>query len=233
MTSCIDPCELEEGALSAFLENPHDARTAAHLARRPHCAAQVAAYRQTLALLETLLYRQACPAVEMLALYQLNLTTPVERLVIAAHVRDCPHCQRELDELAQNDDTSSLFDRLRQGVGVLIAAPVSTFRQPATSLRGETPPLLRFRAGDLEIHLSQQPGHSLGQRTLLGRLTSLATVTPPEPGTEIWLWRSDFASATVIEADGIFTFENVEPGQYSLGLEWQGTAVSVPEVEIV
>ncbi|MEJ5312353.1 MAG: zf-HC2 domain-containing protein [Anaerolineae bacterium] len=233
MTRCIDPCELEEGALSVFLENPRDARVAAHLARCSYCATQVAAYRRTLSLLETRLYRHDCPAVEMLALYQLNLTTPAERLVIAAHVRDCPHCQRELDELARSDEAPSLFERLRQGVGVLIAGPVSTFHPKAISLRGETPPLLRFRVGDLEIHLSQQPGHSLGLRTLLGRLTLLTAVAPPEPGTEIWLWRSDFATATVIEADGIFTFENIEPGQYSLGLEWQGAAVSVPKVEIV
>lgn len=233
MTRCIDPCELEEGALSAFLENPHDARIAAHLARCPHCAAQVVAYRQILAVSKTQLYRQACPATEILALYQLNLTTPAERLVIAAHVRDCLYCQRELDELARSDDAPSLFERLRQGVNVLTAAPVSTLRQQAPALRGETSPLLRFRAGDLEIHLSQQPGHSLGQRTLLGRLTSLVTVTSPEPGTEVWLWRADFAIVTVIEADGIFTFENIEPGQYNLGLEWQGTVVSVPEVEIV
>ena len=225
-------CELE-GALSAFLENPHDARVAAHLSRCPHCTAQVAAYRQTLALLKTQLYRQACPAAETLVLYQLNLTTPAERLVIAAHVRDCLYCQRELDELARSDATPSLFERLRQGIGILIAGPVSTFHQKATSLRGEAPPLLRFRVKDLEIHLSQQSGHSLGQRTLLGRLTSLAAITPPEPGTEIWLWRSDFACATVVEVDGMFTFEDIEPGRYSLGLEWQGTAVSVPEVEIV
>ncbi len=233
MTKCIDPYELTEGALSAFLENPHDARVAAHLARCPHCAALVAAYRQTLSLLKTRLYRHDCPDVETLALYQLNLVTPAERLVIAAHVRDCPHCQRELDELTRSNDAPSLFERLRQGVNVLTAAPISTLRQPATALRGEPSPLLRFRAGDLEIHLSQQPGHSFGQRTLLGRLTSLATVTPPEPGTEVWLWRADFAIVTVIEADGIFTFENIEPGQYNLGLDWQGTVVSVPEVEIV
>ncbi|HNT73523.1 MAG TPA: hypothetical protein PKH77_00750 [Anaerolineae bacterium] len=233
MMTCIDPYELEEGALSAFLEDGADARVAAHLARCPYCAARVAAYRLTLARLKTQLYRRACPPAEILALYQLALATPAERLTIAAHVRECPHCRRELDELARDAVSPSLLDRLRQGVDVLVAAFVPAPRLQAAPQRGETPPLLRFRVGDLEIHLSQQSGHELGQRTLLGRLWSMTTGAPPEPGTEVWLWRADEAWAAVVEADGTFTFDDVEPGRYSLGLEWQGAAAAIPEVEIV
>jgi hypothetical protein len=44
--------------------------------------------------------------------------------------------------------------------------------------------------------------------------------------------RDEQAWATAVEAGGVFTFEEIEPGEYDLGLEWEGQAVLIRGVTV-
>lgn len=229
---CIDPDALEEGELLAYLEGTAADSVRAHLAQCSYCRARLAEMRGTQALLRAVLWRHACPAPERLGLYQLRLLPAEEQLLLAQHVRACPHCQRELQALAAEETQPSLLQRLRTTLDVLPArlAPVAL---AAGNLRGGGAPLQRFRAGTLDIHISVQPGHRRGQRTLLGQLF------PPEGelaalvGQEVWLLQYDEAWAAALETDGVFIFEGLEPGTYQLGLAWQEQVISIPNVAVL
>lgn len=243
MTQCVDPSELEEGALIAFVDGrrtPLDrasARVQAHLDRCPHCRAQVAVLHCTLAQLRAQLYRTSCPAPEELGLYQLNLLPPDEQLVIARHVRECPHCRRELDQLAGTEERPSLLERVRSAVRahsehLIEAQLIPVTGQAAAAFRGPAARSQRFRADDVELHVSVYPGHNRGRRTVMGRISLHDGTVSPPLGTEIWLMQGDEAWAAAVEAEGVFTFEDVVLGAYALSLEWEGQVVVVKEVVV-
>ena len=229
---CIAPDALEEGDLLAYLEGTAADSVRAHLAQCPHCRARLAEMRRAQALLRAVLWRHACPAPERLGLYQLRLLPAEEQLLLAQHVRACPHCQRELQALAAEETQPALLQRWRAALDVLPARLVPVAFATG-DLRGVGAPLQRFRAGALDIHISVQPGYKRGQRTLLGQLF------PPEGelaalvGQEVWLLQQNEAWAAVIETDGVFIFEGLEPGTYQLGLTWQAQLISIPNVSVL
>lgn len=234
MNECVDQAELEEGDLIAYIDGAASDKVQAHLARCPRCAALAETYHRTENLLRATLYRYSCPDPEQLALYQLNLLSPGERLVLARHVRECRHCRRELDELAREGDRPSLLERLRQAAGVVEAALLPVPRLSAAPLRGTAVGLQRYRAEGLDVHISIQTGRDRGARTLMGRLVPRDQTLLPTPGLEVWLIKDEDedAYAAPVEAAGSFAFEGIEPGEYSLGLEWDGRAILVQGIEV-
>ncbi len=196
------------------------------------------AYRRMEALLRTHLYRRSCPPPEQLSLYQLdrqsglNLLSAEEKLVIAQHVRQCPHCQRELEDLAEPNVPPSLRARLRRAVARIEAQFVPIPGWQAAGLRGQGQPPQRFRTEDLEVHLSQQPGYRHGRWMLLGRLEPRTHTTPKVAGTTVWLTQGEEAWETSVTADGTFAFEEVMAGTYDVTLAWQDRVVILREVQI-
>jgi hypothetical protein len=131
--------------------------------------------------------------------------------------------------------------RLRQAKDIFEATLLPPLRLRQVSLRdafpvrGPTGPRLkRFRAQEagIDLHISVLESHKRGVRTLMGRLVPHEETIQPAPGLEIWLMRGEQAWTALTEAGGVFTFEKVEPGVYSIGLEWNEQAVVVREVEV-
>lgn len=232
MSKCIDPSEVKEGSLAAYIDGQASEKVRAHVERCPHCAAQVEAQRRTTAIARAALYRLSCPDSEELGLYQLRLLPASEQLIVARHVRECPHCQRELAELARADDAPSLPERVRQAVSVIEARLTPMPHQAARAFRGPSASSRRFRTDDLELHVSVQPGHGRGRWTVMGRLSPLDSNASLSPGMEIWLMQDGEAWAAAVETGGVFAFEDVSPGTYALSLEWAGQAVVAREVVV-
>lgn len=232
MSKCIDPSKMREGALAAYIDGQASEEVQEHVRRCPHCAAQVEAQRRTTAITRAALHRLSCPDSEDLGLYQLRLLPESEQLIVARHMRECPHCQRELAELAKEDDGLSLPERVRRAVDVIEAQLTPMPRRAAYAFRGSSASSRRFRTDELELHVSMQPGHSRGRRTVMGRLSTRDPQKSPPPGTEVWLMQDGEAWATVVEAGGVFAFEDVSPGSYALSLEWAGRPVVAREVVV-
>lgn len=235
MNECVNPLELNEGDLMACVDGRADARVQAHLSRCPYCQAQVDVYRSVTHLLRETLYRRSCPAPEQLALYQLNLLSPRERLVMSRHIRECPHCRQEIDELACEEDKPSLLERLRQAIGIVEAVlePVSYVH--ARQVRGleDEPALQRFRAQEIQVNISVQEGYNRGWRTVMGQLLRQDEILPIPADLTVWLMQDKEAWAAPIEGDGTFLFEEIEPGKYSVGFEWQEQLVLIREIVVI
>jgi len=232
MTECINPTEIQEGDLLAYAEGETSLAVQDHVQHCAHCAERVAVYSRLDRWLLAGLYRTSCPAPDTLAQWQLHLLPADEELQLAAHVRACPHCAHELEELVAVDDDlrSALLDRLR-GVSRWLEATLVTAAPRPVGLRGVSAPQRRYRAGDLDVFVGSQMGAG-GQR-LIGRLRPPADQRAGAVGVEVWLVHKGRALGSRFTDDlGHFVFPAVAPGQYDLGFDWQGQAVLIRGVEV-
>jgi hypothetical protein len=232
MTECINPTEIQEGDWLAYAEGEANPAVQDHVQRCAYCAERAAVYSRLDQWLLAGLYRTSCLAPDTLARWQLHLLPADEELSVAAHVRTCPHCASELEELAAVDDDlrSALLDRLR-GVSRWLEATLVTAAPRPVGLRGGPVPQRRYRAGDLDIFVGSQI-ESVGRR-LIGRLRPPANQRAGAVGVEVWLVQGGQALDSRFTDDlGHFVFPAVAPGQYDLGFDWQGQAVLIRGVEV-
>lgn len=232
MSRCIAPAEIQPGDLVAYLEGEADPGVQEHVRRCPHCAQRVAALADLDRQLLVSRYRVSCPSSEQLALWQADLLAAEEQLQVAAHVRDCPHCQRELADLAAVDDDllDALLERLQGVVRWLEATLVSTAPLPV-GLRGLALPQRRYQADDLTIFVGSRTAPR--GRQLIGRLYPHSTPRPSVEQIEVWLVRQGEAvSRQHTDELGHFVFSDLAPGRYDLGVGWQGKAVLLRDVEV-
>ena len=147
-TNCVFPPELDDKQLLAYLDDPDTHQeTARHLEKCSYCREKAQALDGFQKRLTTRLYRITCPSPMELGEYHLRMLPANQNLVVAQHIRDCPHCSQEIAELEgflhELPSQLSVSDRIQ----VLIAQLVSggqadrdhgTFSQaPAfTGLRG-------------------------------------------------------------------------------------------------
>jgi hypothetical protein len=236
-TQCIDPSAIKEGTLLAYIDGQENEQVRRHLERCSYCAAQAESLRRMTATLKATLYRHSCPPPEQLALYQLRLLPASAQLAMAKHVRECPHCTTELAELARVEHKAPLLERLRRTADVIQAVLVPSPRPSTAPLRGVSSIPQRFRAADeslvspLDILVSVLPGHSRRHKTVMGRLLCGEDLLP-NAASEVCLIRNGDPRASPLEVGGTFVFHDVEPGEYDIGLEWQGRIVLLKQVVV-
>jgi anti-sigma factor RsiW len=96
---CRMPPPLSEEELSQVLDGTASSHVLDHLAQCASCTARLKEYEQFESALKTRLYRLNCPGVNQLGEYHLGLVDDEETQAIRAHLKRCPHCRAELDEL--------------------------------------------------------------------------------------------------------------------------------------
>jgi hypothetical protein len=236
MTECIDLAAIKEGDLMAYLEGDTEDRVREHVENCSVCADEVARLRETSRGLLTLMYRADCPAPEILAQYQMDLLSNSDQLEVAAHVRTCPHCARELEELVIREEEE---DSLTQMILHVLEDVVQTVEATMTP-RGRPHPVgvrgtedggrtFHFHADDpstvseatseqaVDVLIGFQPGTpATGTRTLLGSVVQTEAVS----GGRAWLFREgDKPVSSLVDHLGTFTFTDLAPGEYDLALE--------------
>ena len=232
MTECINPSEIQEGDLLAYAEGQVGAEVQDHVQRCAYCAERTALFERIDQRLRAGLYRTSCPPSDVLTRWQFRLLPVGEELQVAAHVRTCPHCTRELEELAAVDDDllSVLLEPLRGVSRWLEATLVATAPRPV-GLRGVAVPQRRYRAGDLDVFVGSQMRPE--GRRLMGRLRSSAEEETQVAGVKVWLAQEGQVLESCHTDDrGHFAFTDIPPGQYDLGFAWQGEAVLIRGVEV-
>jgi anti-sigma factor RsiW len=94
--NCIDPAAIREGDLMAYVDGIAEKAVAQHIRRCPACARAA----QELAVLQSALtinlYRHSCPDPDLLLAHRQGELEGGEELALAQHLRQCPHCAREL-----------------------------------------------------------------------------------------------------------------------------------------
>jgi len=226
---CIDPTEIQEGELVAYLHGDASSGIAGHITRCAYCAEQVEQMRVVDAQLLAAFYRDNCPEAQALADLALNRLPAIEKLRVSAHVRTCPACQEEIQivrPLTVDSTPPSLLERLREALALaLVAQPVTVAPAPVRGLGWQG----RFEVDDLVITLSFQ------EHRLTGRLRARSAAPGADYSGQAWLFDleeiSDAPPQSLIDEKGYFEFADVATGPYDILIHSQGQYVTLKTVQ--
>ncbi len=214
---CINPSEVEEGDLVAYIHGDAPPRVVKHVAECAFCAARVEQLRMTDAALLSLFYRSRCPTAETLAAFVLDQLPAVEKLRVAAHVRTCPACAEEVASVkGLADEPPTFLGWLKEKLSQAALAHQIAFSP--SPLRGPGWWKGRFEADDLVVTLSVYGDGLTGRVRRRSDLSGVAS-------GEAWLVGADdgrnVPQATIDER-GRFQFDAPPPGDYVLLLHVAG-----------
>lgn len=227
-TNCAFPPELDDKQLSAYLDGIADEATLSHLKRCARCREKAEALDRFQKRLANRLYRATCPPSIELGEYHLHLLPASQMLIVGQHVRECPHCAREISELEGflSEPEPSLTEKLIGGAKVLIARLVGGTLSPATiALRGEARGPMTFAADGIAIVLDIQPAPE-AKANILGQVA--ADRQDDWTGALVELRKDGLlqVSSTVDDLGG-FQCLGVIPGQYELRITPENDSVVV------
>jgi hypothetical protein len=238
MMTCISPPEPEDRLLMAFLDGEADPETILHLKECQHCGKRVESLAREQKLLTSRFFRITCPSATELGEYHLHMLTAPQMLMVSQHLRDCPYCPQEINQLEEflSDlgpaPESSLLGRAKVLIAKLVSGgkPSGLTGDPAFALRGESEGPMTFQVGGNLIVIDIQQT-SDGKLNLLGQVAadqqddwtdasvSLRQENQPERKTKV-------------DDLGAFQFEDVLRGFIDLEIEARdGTVVVIPTFE--
>ncbi|MGB7874749.1 MAG: hypothetical protein WBL25_10225, partial [Anaerolineales bacterium] len=119
----------------AFLDGEADPETALHLQQCDYCRDRAKTLEREQKLLTSRLYRASCPSTDELGEFHLRMLPSDRMLVISQHLRECPHCTREIDQLKEYLSDLAPEGNLLQKTKRLVAKLVSG--QGTPSMVGE------------------------------------------------------------------------------------------------
>ncbi len=234
MDTCINPNEIAAGELLAYVDGAAPERVVQHVARCAHCAALAREYAHTQQVLRGVMYRAACPEPEVLGKFYLRELGIRERLRVARHLRQCPHCRAELARYKLSPDERNavpgLWAQLQNAVTEIMEATQLTPQWQLASVRG---PYARqeYQVGATKIVLEKQP-QGYGRVKLVGK------VKAPENEREMWKGHAVYLYAAAraiaqshINARGFFFLEHLPPGKYELRVDLPGQEIWLGNIE--
>lgn len=239
MIKCVKPDEIQEGDWVTYLHGEASETVNEHIKQCAFCAEQVEQLRMLDARLLNAFYRDACPTPEVLADYSLGRLTDVERLRVAAHVRNCPACSEELASVEnwQVSEPPSLLTQLREALALAwLAHPVA---QGSLALRGAGWQG-RFEQAGVVVTLSSHSGSLTGR--VRRRAGVQASSAGPAPGVDqreqAWLLGREESTegeplVSPLDERGRFLFPALAPGEYDLLLNVEGRDIAVERIMMV
>jgi len=230
--NCISPPELSDRQLLEFLDGEAEPETTHHLGICQYCRNKADALAQLQNGLTTRLYRITCPSPLELGEYHLRILPSPQMLVIAQHVRECPHCEAEVAQLENflKDLTADVKPGLPEIVRVLVARLVDG-AAPMPALRGERKGPIILEAEGVVITLDVEPG-SDGQVSILGQVA--ADEQDQWTNALIELQQADRQPVTTSLDDlGAFRFEAIRPGATQIMItSTEGVVIQSPDIDI-
>lgn len=243
-TNCAFPPELDDKQLFVYLDGEADRETATHLERCTYCRERAASLDRLQKRLTTRLYRMTCPSPIELGEYHLRTLPAPQMLVVGQHLRECPHCAREVSQLEDflSDLEPMPRDSVRGKAQFLIARLVggpaerrqkeeSGFAPVVPALRGEAKGPITFEADGIVIVLDLQPADG-GKVNILGQVA--ADDQEQWAGAVVKMLQVDMPELIGYLDDlGAFAFEELRPGSIQLQITSpSGIEVRIPNVKI-
>ena len=236
--TCISPPELEVRLLMAFLDGEADPETTLHLQQCDHCRDRVKTLEREQKLLTSRLHRAACPSTDDLGEFHLRMLPSDQMLMVSQHVRECPLCTREIEQLKEylSDLAPGTEGNLLQQTKRLVAQLVSgrgaasATGEPAFALRGTGEGPLTFEVGGILIVIDIQ-------QAVDGKLNILGQVATDQQddwtAALVKLNQEDQPELTTTVDDlGAFQFEGLSPGLVDLQIKAKdGTEIVIPTFE--
>ena len=233
---CITSPALDDTQIISYVEGEADDVTVAHIKECPYCAERANQLTLFQNQLRVRLYRSNCPSSIELGDYHLGLLPEPQKLVVAQHVRGCPHCRREMAELEEFLVEPDAEPDLLGTAKVLFAKLVSGGAEPGAppaigALRGESKGPFIFEADGVVITLDVQPGPK-GQASILGQLA--ADDQDDWTGAKVELQQADISLLTTSLDDlGAFRFEAVRPGATKFIItSTDSVVIETPEIDL-
>jgi hypothetical protein len=237
--TCISPPEPEDWLLTAFLDDEADQDLTLHLQECSHCRERVEALAREQNLLTSRLFRISCPSATELGEYHLRMLTAPQMLMVSQHLRECPHCTLEIDQLKEflSDLAPGTAGNPLQQAKVLVARLLgggdqsSAMGEPSFALRGESKGPMTFKADDIVIVLDIQP-------TIEGKVNILGQVAADDQeqwtGSTVKLQQTNGLQTTVFLDDlGAFRFEKALSDSVKITITSpHGVEVQFPNIDI-
>lgn len=235
-TNCVLPPALDDTQLLAYLDEPQISQeTAHHIEICQHCRLRAENLKRYQKRLTTELYRITCPSPMELGEYHLRTLTAPQRLVVAQHVRECPHCMQEisrLDEfLREFIPRGPILNAAKVFIGRLVSGGTQSGFQDSPALRGAAKPLPIFETEGVVISLDLQQGLH-GEISILGQMA--ADDQDQWTGATVEL-KQTFLTPLYSSIDdlGAFKFDNVDPGSLQMIItSLDGTVIQTEAVFI-
>jgi len=237
--TCISPPEPEVRLLMAFLDGEADPETTLHLQQCDYCRDRVKTLEREQKLLTSQLYRASCPSTDDLGEFHLRMLPSDRMLVISQHVRECPLCTREIDQLKEflSDLAPTPEKNLLQQTKRLIAQLVSgrgapgTAGEPSFALRGTGEGPMTFEAEGTVIVLDVQPANE-GKVNILGQVG--ADDQDLWTGSTVTLNQTDGSKTTdTLDDLGAFRFEQISSGSIQIMISSpHGVDVQTPKIDV-
>ena len=235
MTNCAFPPELDEVTLWLYLDGEADEKTRQHIERCTHCRERAETIDLLQKQLTGKLYRFDCPSPMQLAEANSKKLSDTERLVIEQHVRQCPHCAREVaqfrDFLINTDQKQNdLSKSLQIMIARLFGTDVNS--QPLPDLgavRGTSNEPLIFEGEGVIITLDIQTGLTR-EISILGQLA--ADDQDAWIGASVVLQQGDLPQQYVaLDELGRFRFGDIPPGIVQIVITSNsGMQVQIPSI---
>jgi len=242
--NCVSPPELTDQQLLAYLDGESHHEVKAHLEQCLYCLEKARQLARLQARLRARLHRLTCPLPMELGEYHLRLLAPAQATAVDQHLRECPHCAREVAQLKGylNEPAPAVEPGLLERVKVLVARLVGekgegrppgefTFAPAFVAIRGAAHGPITLEADGLFIVLDVQPAAE-GRVTILGQVAADDQDRWTSAAVEL---RQSGALQTSVTVDdlGAFRCEGVLPGPTELRIiPGGGSVVVVSNIEI-
>lgn len=182
--NCVSPPELDDKLLLAYLDGEADQETAAHLQGCSYCREKTRQLARLQDRLTARLFRLTCPSPTELGEYHLGLLASAQAAAVAHHLRECPHCARELAQLKGylSDLEPVVAPGLIEQIKVLVARLVGgeegdwlsgkpAFTPAFVAVRGANHGPITLEADGILIVLDVQPAAE-GRVNILGQVAA-------------------------------------------------------------
>jgi len=237
--TCISPPEPEVRLLMAFLDGEADPETTLHLQQCDYCRDRAKTLEREQKLLTSRLYRASCPSSDELGEFHLRMLPSDRMLIVSQHVRECPLCTREVDQLKEflGDlvpvTEGNLLQQTKRLVAKLVSGrgAASAMGEPSFALRGTDEGPMTFEAEGTVIVLDVQSANE-GKVNIFGQVA--ADDQDLWTGSTITLIQTDGSKTIDTLNDlGAFHFEQVNSGSIQIMiLSPHGMEVQIPKVDV-
>jgi hypothetical protein len=230
--NCISSPEPEDRLLLAFLDGEVDHEMELHLQQCEYCCNRIKTLAREQNILSSRLYRISCPPTEELGEFHLRMLSAPQMLVVAQHIRECPHCTREMDQLKKFLSDLAPISRTKGSIARLVSGQggSTVTGEPSFALRGEDKgPIIDEKDG-IVVVLDIQPINE-EKANILGQVA--ADDQKSCAGAVVELYQDNqLEISTTINDFGTFRFQGLLPGIRDLRIKLKSGSVSTFKISI-
>jgi hypothetical protein len=213
--------EITDDQILMYMDGVADPEVKNLIDNEPIYQARVQELMQLQSYLTAQIYRAACPDPLTLGEYHLDTLSHPEKETIIEHLNECPHCPRELEEMAAFLQ-SSVIERI---VARLVSGGELEGRTgwvPQFGQRGAQEGPYVYEAGEIQIAIDvQDDNEHPGRHAIIGLVTGASV---QDFNVSLWFEGVQTATAQIDELN-YFKIADLARGEYEL-------LIQGPKVEI-